>query len=75
MCDITGIPVCTHHVCTTPCVAAKAHHGGAQRADEEHQASLPGGPALLLPDHRQALLRPRLRQRRRGKAWSVLGTP
>ena len=47
---------------------AKAHHGWAQRADEEHQASLPGRAALLLPDYWQALLRPRLRQRRRGES-------
>lgn len=46
---------------------AKAYHGWAQCADEKHQASLPGGAALLLPDYWQALLCTWLRQRRRGK--------
>lgn len=46
---------------------AKAYHGWAQRADEEHQASLPGGPPLLLSDYWQTLLRAGLRQRWRGK--------
>lgn len=49
---------------------AKAHHGWAQCADEEHQASLPGGAALLLPDYWQAVLCSRLCQRWRGKLES-----
>lgn len=47
---------------------AKAYHGWAQRADEEHQASLLGGAALLLPDYWQAVLCAGLRKRWRGKA-------
>lgn len=50
--------------------SAKAHHGWAQRADEEHQAPLPGGAALLLPDYWQAVLCSRLCQRWRGEFLS-----
>lgn len=47
--------------------SAKAHHGWAQRTDEEHPAPLPGGAALLLPDYRQAVLCSRLCQWWRGE--------
>lgn len=56
----------------SPVVAAKEHHGGEERAAEEPAAPVPGGAPLLLPDPRETLLRPRLRQRRRGKAYCHL---
>lgn len=46
---------------------AQAYHGWAQCADEEHQTSLPGRAALLLPDYWQAVLCSRLCQRWRGE--------
>lgn len=47
--------------------SAKAHHGGAQRASEEREASLPGWTPLFLPDRGQALLRAGLCERRRSE--------
>lgn len=48
------VSVSPTNLCDIKCgvsLPAKAHHGRAQRSDEEHQTSLPGGAALLLPDH------------------------
>lgn len=56
-----------HYINFCISLPAKAYHGRAQCADEEHQAPLPGGAALLLPDYWQAVLCTWLRQRRRGK--------
>lgn len=50
---------------------AKEHHGGEERAAEESEASFSSPASLLLPDPREALLRPGLRQRRRGKSGTV----
>lgn len=48
------------------CPLAKEHHGREERAAEEPEAPFPGGPPLLLPDPREALLCPGLCQRGRG---------
>ena len=50
-----------------PLIAAKEHHGGEERPAEEPDTPLPGGTPLLLPDPGEALLRPGLRQWRRGR--------
>ena len=59
----------------SPVTAAKEHHGGEERAAEEPDAPLPGGAPLLLPDPREALLRPGLRQRRRGRLPTLRVNP
>ena len=59
----------------SPMFAAKEHHGGEERAAEEPDTPLPGGPPLLLPDPGEALLRPGLRQRRRGRLPTLRVNP
>ena len=54
---------------TSALQSAKAHHGGAQRASEERETSLPGWTSLFLPDRGQALLRAGLCERRRSESF------
>ncbi|XP_029077984.1 serine/threonine-protein kinase Sgk2 isoform X5 [Monodon monoceros] len=54
---------------------AEPHHGGAQRAPEEHVPPLPRGPALLLPDAGEALLCAGLCQRGRALLPPAAGAP
>lgn len=49
--------------------SAKTHHGRAQRAAEERETPFPGRASLLLPDHRQVILRLGLRQWRRSESF------
>lgn len=46
--------------------SAKEHNGREKRAAEESEASIPGSASLFLPDPREALLRPGLREWWRG---------
>ena len=58
---------------------AKEHHGREKCAPEELETPFPGRPPLLIPDLREALLRPWLCQWGRGKCdemkkmWNVSG--
>ncbi|XP_022448072.1 serine/threonine-protein kinase Sgk2 isoform X2 [Delphinapterus leucas] len=54
---------------------AEPHHGGAQRAPEEHVPPLPRGPALLLPNAGEALLCAGLCQRGRALLPPAAGAP
>lgn len=52
--------------------AAKEHHGREKCAAEESETPVSGSAPLLLSDSREALLCPRLRERRRGTCLNKL---